>query len=235
MKIPDDPQTGKAVKDFAKEVVKWMKANEIRNVFGGKLKKSPNGVSIEIPKSKRTNTENPENDPESHPWKVSQGASGAFVNAGFAHYYYMTYANASGSEGPDGFAGPDTIVAGPAIFYNGGSVSVTGTQYIYAEMTQNLATDCYCQADGSADVVVVTKLINKISPPAWVDGDLAEEAVLVASDDSPDIYTPTSGYVARCIARVTNTDGVITVNKQYITHNFDMFLPVVQNIVTNNA
>jgi len=145
----------------------------------------------------------------------------------------MTYANSSGSEGPDGFGGPDTIVAGPAVFFDGGTVAVTGTQYIYAEMTRNQSADCYCQADGSADVIVVTKLINEMTATPWVDGELAEEAILVASDNSPDLYTPTSGYAARCLARVTNTGGAITVDKQYITHNFDMFIPVVQNIVTN--
>jgi len=236
MNLPRTPKKDEPVIHFAKEVIAWMRANTINNVLGGRAKRSPNGTTIEVLPPTYKDHLGGEDAFDSHPWKVSNSGTGsAFVNAGFVHFYYMTYANSSGSEGPNGFGGPDSIVAGPAVFFDGGTISVTGTQYIYAEMTRNQSVDCYCQADGSASTIVVTKLINEISPVAWVDEELAEEAVLVASDDSPDLYIPTSGYVARCIARVTNVDGVITTQKQYITHNFDMFIPVVENIVADNS
>lgn len=54
IKIPDDPQTGKPVKLFARDVVKWMRANTITNVIGGKVRKSTNGFTIEIDKAKQS-------------------------------------------------------------------------------------------------------------------------------------------------------------------------------------
>ncbi len=40
--------------DFCRDVISWMRANEIHNVFGGLVKKSPNGVTIEIqPRAKQ--------------------------------------------------------------------------------------------------------------------------------------------------------------------------------------
>lgn len=50
MKIPDVPKTGERVMHFANAAINWMRANTIVSVNGGRLSRTPNGVTITIDK-----------------------------------------------------------------------------------------------------------------------------------------------------------------------------------------
>jgi hypothetical protein len=174
-----------------------------------------------------------------HPFKITNGGSGnAAISAGFSHGYYMIYDEAGTSIGPDdtgGPNGPTYIVAGPSATYLGGTLAITGTKYIYAEIPRVKASLEYCQSEGSGNDIVTTKLYNEIEPGGYDGLDTVDSIVMFASDDPPPGYLPSTGITARCIGRVTNTAGVITVDQQYITHNFDMFIPTVKTLVVTNT
>jgi hypothetical protein len=54
MKLPSKPKRIADMGDFCRDVINWMRANEIHNVAGGLIKKSPNGVTIEVqPRAKQ--------------------------------------------------------------------------------------------------------------------------------------------------------------------------------------
>ncbi len=159
-----------------------------------------------------------------HPWKVSDGGSGnAAIAAGFILGYYMTYAAAdsSGSAPADGDYQPEGIVLGPGGSYAGGTAAVTGTKYIYAEIPRNGPDEEYAETQNSADSLEIgIELYDDINPA------LADAATIVVHASDPSAYSPTTGKAAVCIAKVTNADGVITVDKQYVTHNPTLFVPV---------
>jgi hypothetical protein len=170
-----------------------------------------------------------------HPWAVTDLGDGTVsIGAGYVNAYFMTYVDAGVPIGPDASGGPTTIVAGPLASYSGGVETISGTQYIYAEFSRNQAFDEYCQSEGSGNDIVLASVYNEFDPLPFVDGDQADTATIVVSSSTPDTYVPPDGAAARCIAKVTESGSDLVIN-QYITHNFDMFLPIVKLTVVTNT
>lgn len=183
----------------------------------------------------------------SHPWKVMGKDDGTCdVGAGFVLGYHFDYSGAAVDTAPAAGVGaysPDTIVMGFGAEYAGGNHAVTGTRYIYAEVERNsedasgarpVADDEYAEAYVEATLTDETmgttvELFDDILPdPA------ADSVTIVLSATAPSSYSPSSGKYAVCIAKVTNTAGTVTVDKQYVTHNPEIFVPVV-NVVHDVA
>lgn len=178
-----------------------------------------------------------------HPWKVTDGAvdGEAAIAAGFTNGYYLTLETgdiitptATGVE-----YGPTKIVKGPSGKYAGGTLAITGTQYIYAEITRTRASDPYAGAGDNSDFggdisgsgEFISELHNETDPQGFSGGELTDSLTLVASDDDPSAHTPGANKAAVCIAKVTNAAGEITVDDQYVTHNPDIFIPTPVFIV----
>jgi len=165
--------------------------------------------------------------PSTHPWKVTNGGSGnAAIAAGFIQGYFLTYSEASpttpgASTGYGVVGGPDSIVLGPAGTYAGGTTAITGTQYIYAEIGRGASNEYSESYDDHGGLDLLVELFDEIDP------SLLQTATIVVSSSAADSYTPTTGYAAVCIAKVTNTAGTITVDAQYTTHNPTLFLPIL--------
>jgi len=160
----------------------------------------------------------------SHPFKVTNGGSGnATIAAGFMQGYYLSYAAYDPNVEPaaDGIKVPESIVAGFSASYAGGNLAITGTKYIYAEIPRNGPTVEYSESKEEGDVTVFAELYDDIEPSP------GDTITMVAHSDGPETYTSTAGKAARCIAKVTNAAGVITVDAQYVHNNPDMFLPVI--------
>jgi hypothetical protein len=174
--------------------------------------------------------------PFDHPWKVTDLGDGAVsIAAGFANGYFLYYEDAGVPIGPDASGGPTTIVVAPLATYSGGTETISGTQYIYAEVPRNQAADEYCQSEGSGNDIVLASVYNEMNPSNFVDGNQADTASIVVSSTTPEAYIPTTDKAARCIAKVSESGGGLVIN-QYITHNFDMFLPIVKlTVVTNTS
>ena len=170
-----------------------------------------------------------------HPWKVSPDGSGTVaIHAGEVLGMYLDYSGADpgvpGSGGA-GMFGPDSIVLGPSGSYAGSADNaITGTRYIYAEVDRNDPTSEYCE---SFDTYLGTgsnvELYDDIEPT------IAGAATIVISASAADAYTPSTDKAAVCIAKVTNSGGVCTVDKQYVTHNPTVFMPVVRVDVASSS
>lgn len=48
MNMPTPPKTGDKVINFANAVIQWMRANQLVSVTGGRLKRTPNGVILDV-------------------------------------------------------------------------------------------------------------------------------------------------------------------------------------------
>jgi hypothetical protein len=160
-----------------------------------------------------------------HPWKVTDAGSGsAAIAAGYVHGYYIYYSGAAAGVLPTGesagsIVGPDRVVMGPSGSYGSGTAAITGTQYIYAEVTNSIGDEYSESYGGTADETILVEIYD-YTPPS------TQTVTIVVSSDGASTYAPTSGTVAICIAKVTNTAGTITVDDQYITHNPTMFIPI---------
>ena len=192
-----------------------------------------------------------------HPWKVTADGSGTVkIHAGEVLGMHLETPGTSSSG--VGF-GPDSVVLGPAGSYDGSSDNaITGTRYIYAEISRNGPPNYeYCKSetsdsgDTSGEVEVDGQLHQhggggyyaddhhhtfQVSSSVRLHDDIdplavAETATIVISANAANVHTSTTGKAAICIAKVTNTDGVCAVDKQYITHNPTLFLPVVRNTI----
>lgn len=164
---------------------------------------------------------------KSHPWKVtSNGDDTVTIAAGRILGYYLTYANAAPGTPPAawGMSGPDSIVLGPGGSYAGtSSQSIpSGEQYVYALLPRNGPTNEYCE-------VLPEELGNTVTSELYDDIEPAiTDAVTIAvSSSAPASYTPTAGNAAVCLAKVTNTSSVVTVDEQYVIDNPTVFVPVV--------
>lgn len=175
-----------------------------------------------------------------HPWKVTGGTSGnCTVSAGFVLGYYANYAatsnyahhpDAAGSGVNEGAAyRPNDLVLGPGGEYAGGVHAVSGTQYVYAEVNRaaNAIEDEYAEAwynlllATNTATTTTTVELHDDTPP-----NSTHTVSVVLSSTDPASYGPTSGKYAVCIAKVTNAAGTVTVDKQYVTHNPEVFLPI---------
>jgi len=170
-----------------------------------------------------------------HPWKVTNGGSGnATVAAGFALGYFHNFSGSTPSAW-DTDPGqivlyPDEVILGFSGEFAGGNVAITGTQYIYAEISRTDPPSTYSESyeeitltAGAPDVVKVGVQLGDTTAP-----DSSHIVTLVASSSAPNAYSLTlSGNTAICIAKVTNTAGTITVDKQYVTHNPTLSVPVI--------
>lgn len=234
MMLPKQPKEGEPVKHFAKEVINWMRANTLNHVKGGRVKRSPNGTTVEVIQDGGINIGDLVDLVTSHPWKVTAGADGSVnIAAGYVMGYYMNYGASewgsltSAVINSDDSAASQTLAAG--FYYEGGNQAVAGTKFIYAEIIRNFPL-VYAEsgADNGVDYTEV-ELGNNTNPPAYDEEtlDVTGAAVIVLSDDPPNIYETTSGYSAVLVAKVVNIEGVISVT-QYLTHNPTIFVPVIK-------
>jgi hypothetical protein len=195
------------------------------------------GINITEGVGKITVAADTSSNPYSHPWKVTDGGSGnAAIAAGFINGYYLPFAGFS-DVFDGGFEGPDSIVAGPSAKYSGGTAAITGTQYIYALIPRSFPDALY---GGNQDVENPSDSgftggqeihnHNALDPGGFTTGAPTDTATIAVSSDTPDVYDPGEDSAARCIAKVTNTAGTITIDAQYITHNPDMFVPLVKGV-----
>jgi hypothetical protein len=172
----------------------------------------------------------------SHPWKSipSETENSVDVGEGFVMAYYTSITG----EIPQGeILVPDTIVLAAAYDFDGDTVEITGTQYIYGEISRNYVEGDYYAAS-EFDIAGTTETTqiythDDINPAAWASGAPSQTVSLVASNDAPSTYSPTSGKAAFLIAKATNDAGTITIDKQYLTHNPTMFVPMVLLTVIN--
>jgi len=162
--------------------------------------------------------------PNGHPWKVTDNTDGTVtIAAGFILGYYMT---ASGSSWTDPSAAPgvntfpDTVVLGVSGTYSGGTVSIDETSYIYALVPRNGATQTYAESAGGDTNITEVKLGDIMQP---IETDTV---VIATSTDSPSAYDPGTSLAAALIAKVEYSASALTVT-QYVTHNPTMFIPVV--------
>ena len=143
------------------------------------------------------------------------------TNTHYLGHYTYTDGVSDTPAASDNMFHPDHIVMGPGGSYSGGTIAISGTQYIYAEVTKRTGDPEYAEAlDTSVANNVGVELFDALEPA------LADTLALVASNTAPDTYTPTSGKAAVCIAKVTNTSGTITVDDQYVVDNPTLFIPV---------
>jgi hypothetical protein len=52
--LPKMPMKGERVIHFAKQTLSWMRANRITDVIGGKMKQTPNGLTLDVRPSRKT-------------------------------------------------------------------------------------------------------------------------------------------------------------------------------------
>ena len=170
-----------------------------------------------------------------HPWKVTPDGSGTVkIHAGEVLGMYLEYSGSDPGEpgsGGAGMFGPDSIVLGLSGSYAGSSDNaITGTRYIYAEVDRNDPTSEYCESyDTYSGTGSNVELYDDIEPT------IAGAATIVISASAADAYTPSTDKAAVCIAKVTNAGGVCTVDKQYVTHNPTVFMPVVRVDVASSS
>lgn len=69
MKFPSYPQSGQPVEKDFRDLLNYVRASRLISVSGGKLKESPNGLTIEIPTSAKGANRY---DVTNHPWKVTK-------------------------------------------------------------------------------------------------------------------------------------------------------------------
>jgi len=173
-----------------------------------------------------------------HPWKVTGGDSGSVVIApGYVMGYYTTYADDQWGTLTSGLTVGDnlsaaSIVLAAGYYYEGGSEAVTGSQFIYVEVSRTDPPLVYAESGAEIDTVYVeAELGDQARPPDYTEDpfEVSGVPIIVLSEDPPHIYAPTSNYMAVCIAKVTNVDGVISIT-QYVTHNPTVFIPVINVI-----
>ncbi len=186
-----------------------------------------------------------------HPWRVTGRDDGTCdIAAGFLLGYYFDFAaaaaaahNATPVDYDEGLVDTaEDIVLGPGGEYAGGNHAVSGTQYIYAEADRQPDTsqDEYAEAKYLAELAgdspdshieTTVELYDETSPEP---GSPKTNAIsIVLSSTAPASYSPTSGKFAVCIAKVTNTAGTVAVDKQYVTDNPTVFVPVPRLYITS--
>lgn len=122
--IPETPKSGDRILNWANQVNKWMRANTLKNVIGGKLRSSPNGQTIEIGKSTLQKTKIPK-----HPFQATaNGDDTLTINAGSVLSWV--------SDTSGGFIN-EPFYASPRV-YNGGTVTITTTGYVYLVIPSGL-------------------------------------------------------------------------------------------------
>jgi len=231
MNLPKQPKEGEPVKHFASEVINWMRANTLNHVKGGRLKRSTNGTTVEIIEPKVPTVDEIAVS-ITHPWKVTSGISG-YVNieAGYVYGYYFTHTNPTWEDVnlSSGYLPPLSIVLAPGWEYAGGSSAISGTQYIYAVVTTAEPVEVFAESGSYATSVNITyeTELGQADPEDYASGDPYGVPTIVVSSDVPSTYIPSSG-AAVCIAKVVNTDGVLTIT-QYLTHNPTIFVPLIAN------
>jgi len=237
MKLPSYPQSLKELPKFCREVIDYLRASHINNVVNGTIKESPSGSTIvcginDSLGRKKGVVEN------TYPWRVTAGSSGTVnIAAGHIMGYYTTYADDQWGTITSGLTVGGNLSAAAVVlaaghYYEGGNEAVTGSQFIYAEVTRTDPSLVYSEAGAEIDTIYVeTELADQARPPDYTEEpfEVAGIPVIVLSDDPPHIYAPTSNYAAVCIAKVTNVDGVISIT-QYVTHNPTVFIPVINVI-----
>lgn len=61
--IPKRRKRGESLLDFSDDAISWMRANQLVNVIGGKVKRSPNGVTLDVRQTKGPSNAQPAKPP----------------------------------------------------------------------------------------------------------------------------------------------------------------------------
>jgi len=205
MKIPDQPIDGKPVSEFAKQCIAWQRANQITHVKGGRLKRSPNGTTIEI---LNQSDNNPDLDSLkkliSHPWKcTANGDATIYVGEGRIHSYLNTDTYGLTSISMAGFGD-----------WDGGNVTITAaTGVIYGEVVSTASTfplvDIVADSNGESGDIQITLLRTMPDPNVSITVGFAETM--------PIDNTANTFYWE--IAQVALTDGIASITKQVLRHD----------------
>lgn len=118
MKLPKNPTIKSPIIQWAADAVAWMRANTIHNVIGGKLKRTPNGITIDVTPENRTNQRL-----WVHPWKATPNGDDTITIAPGSMLSWNT--SNSGSFPNEPFYAEDTN-------YAGGDVTITASGTVFA-------------------------------------------------------------------------------------------------------
>jgi len=196
MHLPKKPAPGQPVEARTiRELIDWCRASRLMGVIGGKMKQSPNGTTVEIPKRKTK----PQIIP-AHPWKVTANGDDT-VGAGYGSIYSYDQTSLTLREFKY-YSGPDDPAYTP--------VTVTGAGSLYGRIAAALATAAdinFSGTDSNGDTFAVNLL--RIFPDVTANVLFSFETTV-----------PTSSSVLYFeIAKVDLVDGVAVVTRQILTHN----------------
>lgn len=124
MKLPKTPTAGASIMKWAVDAVVWMRANTIHNVIGGKLKRTPNGITIDLtPQNKMGDLG------YVHPWKVTPNGDNTVTVAPGNVLDFSTSSNGLYDAEP---------VTGAFTAYAGGDVTIGASGTLYAVVTYTI-------------------------------------------------------------------------------------------------
>jgi hypothetical protein len=214
MELPKQPKQGDLVRHFAEESIRWMRSNTLTHVKGGRLKRSPNGTTLEIEQQNGNSLESiiallP------HPWKCSANGD-ATIDVGEGRIHSFLDGDSPGHNASASMAGFGD--------WEGGNVTVTAaTGVIYGELPA---------------INSVSPLVDIIADSAGEYGDV--NIILLRTMPDPETYitvgfaetmpkNPSANVFYWEIAQVALTDGIASITKQVLRHdpmlwNFTQYL-----------
>jgi len=196
MNLPRTPKKDEPVIHFAKEVITWMRANTLNHVKGGRVKRSPNGTTVEVINEQRERDITPEQKEAllsllNHPWKVTPNGDDTVTIASGKIKSLGLYLGA-GDGASRGY-----------VKYDGtSSFTVTTTGYIYAEISYT---------DQPNNTLSLT------DENLFVDSVIADGSIAITNTNlTPGYgnYLPSGKTLAFPIALVTLSGGVVTLDEQ---------------------
>jgi hypothetical protein len=203
MELPKQPKQGDLVRHFAEESIKWMRSNTLTHVKGGRLKRSPNGTTLEIEQQNGNSLESIIA-LLSHPWKcTANGDATIYVGEGRIHSYLDGDTAGLASNSMAGFgdwAGGDvTVTAATGVIYG----EILGSSSVYP------LVDIIADSAGESGDVNITLL--RTMP------DLNEYITVGFAATMP--RDPTANIFYWEIAQVALTDGIASITKQVLRHD----------------
>jgi len=204
MNLPRTPKKDEPVIHFAKEVIAWMRANTLSHVKGGRVKRSPNGTTVEIIEQSGLSLGDLLAAATTHPWKCfNTGTSSIYVGEGRVHSYLDGATSGLASVSMAGFGD-----------WEGGDVAVTSpTGVIYGTLPAALSSyplvDFFASSAGESSDVQITMMRTMPDPNTSITVGFAETMPI---DSTAQTY-----YWE--IAQVALTDGIATVSKQVLRHD----------------
>jgi hypothetical protein len=200
MELPKQPKQGDLVRHFAEESIRWMRSNTLTHVKGGRLKRSPNGTTLEIEQQNGNSLESiiallP------HPWKcTANGDDTIYVGEGRIHSFLDGDTAGLASNSMAGFGD-----------WTGGNVTVTAaTGVIYGEIqaidTVYPLIDVFLSGPSYASISLLRKI------PDLNYSITVGFAATMPKDTAANIF-----YWE--IAQVALTDGIASITKQVLRHD----------------